>query len=132
MDCLAEGVATHMMEVLKELSAAATGMFSLGGGRPALGGLLVVVPLTTPAVGGALTCCLGVGAFLDCLGGVVSLLRSSCLDRFEDSALVSVLIGLGSKLCVTLKACWRLQPVSMALRSALRQHQYHNPQGQQT
>ena len=96
VDCLAEGVATHMMEVLKELSAAATGMFSLGGGRPALGGLQVVVPLATPSVGGALTCCLGVGAFLDCLGGVVSLLRSSCLDRFEDSTLVSVLIGLGT------------------------------------
>ena len=98
VDCLAEGVATHMMEVLKELSAAATGMFSLGGGRPALGGLQVVVPLAIPSVGGALTCCLGGGAFLDCLGGVVSLLRISCLDRFEDSTctLVRILIGLGT------------------------------------
>ena len=86
-------MAIHMMEVLKELSPAAIGMFSffLGGGGGGEGGFIgpVEVPFATPSMGGALTCCLGVGAFLDRFGGVVSSLRSSCLDRFEDSTLVS-------------------------------------------
>ena len=94
-------MAIHMMEVLKELSPAAIGMFSLGGGGGGGGGEAgfigpVEVPFATRSMGGALTCCLGVGAFLDCFGGVISSLRSSCLDRFEDSTLVSVLICLGT------------------------------------
>ena len=78
---------------------AAIGIFSFlgGGGRGEGGEAGFIGPVeATPSMGGALTCCLGVGAFLDCFGGVISSLRSSCLDRFEDSTLVSVLICLGT------------------------------------
>ena len=89
-------MAIHM---LKELSPAAIGMFSFGGGGGGgEAGFIgpVEVPLATLSMGGPLTCCQGVGAFLDCFGGVISSLHSSCLDRFEDSTLASVLICLGT------------------------------------
>ena len=73
-------MAIHMMEVLKELSPAAIQMFCccffLGGGGGGEAGFIgpVEVPFATPSMGGALTCCLGVGAFLDCFGGAMQLL----------------------------------------------------------
>ena len=68
-------MAIHMMEVLKELSPVAIGMFCFfffffffgGGGGEATGFIgPVEVTFVTLSMGGALTCCLGVGAFLDC------------------------------------------------------------------
>ena len=71
VDCLTEGVATHMMEVLKETSAdeeliSMTSVALVG---------LIEVRLATPR--GTLTWFLGVGMAFDCFGGVASLLRAS-------------------------------------------------------
>ena len=72
VDCLTEGVATHMMEVLKETSADEEELISMT--SVALVGL-TEVRLATPR--GTLTWFLGVGTALDCFGGVASLLRAS-------------------------------------------------------
>ena len=58
-------MAIHMMEVLKELSPAAIGMFSFffwGGGGGGGEGRERQALFAIPSMGGALTCCLGVGA----------------------------------------------------------------------
>ena len=66
-------MAIHMMEVLRAVTSSHRDVLFGGGGEEA--GLIgpVEVPLATPSMGGALTCCLGVSAFLDCFGGVIKL-----------------------------------------------------------
>lgn len=85
VDCLAEGVATHMIVVLKETSA--TEELSS----------LPAVPLDFAAVllselRGTFNWFLGAGMPLDCFEGVVNLLRNSCLAV----GFGSILAGLGT------------------------------------